>query len=482
MVYTYTSRLVTAILFSDVDAVLQGISGSSSITYSPMYHTTTAPPQFASYISIELPRKHIILPILFKGFNSSETTMMHSYFVKSTHHLRSYLQMVFKVSISSALYHPDTDLPDFTPWMEISILAGERGTEKILICMLPFDFFWLFSRNINISERPDALVEKILHYFLSPLWMVPDVRIISTSLTQAEFAKLLNHLQKKNLLTPYQIFLLTLGFPELSGFIKGSLSKNSIEDVLALKKVSGKLKLGKRDIIGGIYSIEESIFFIMNKEDDLEYSLFLKRLQRLISFTRNLIVLSRKRFREHISEMIQENLLLPVFSTIEDRILGIAFSMDFDHSFELAKSGLSDRKQRYIAGHITNEYPFIDVLSARASVLKQYRSIKIKKTGTGEERLGYLLSCLEGTEDYQNLLLAVGWFQISTAMKGLNPGIVNKLTSSLPEGARILIEDVLSGTINPNILHDEYRVKKSKKACVETILDLYAEGTIALQC
>lgn len=312
--------------------------------------------------------------------------------------------------------------------------------------------------------------------------MVPDFRIVSTSLEQAEFEKLLNHLQKKNLLTPYQIFLLTLGFPELSGFIKGSLSKNSIENVLALKKTAGKLKLGKRDIIGGIYSIEESLFLIMKDSEDLEYSLFMKRLQRLISFTRNLIALSRKGFREHISELIKEKLLLPVLSTIEDRILGMAFSMDPDHSFELAKSGLSDRKQRYIAGHMRNEYPFIDVLAARAFVLKQYRSIKIRKTGTGEERFEYLLSCFKGTEDYQNLLLAVGWFQISTAMKGSNPGIVNKLTSPLPEGARILIEDVLSGTINPNIIHDECRVKKAKKACVEAILDLYAEGTIAFQC
>ncbi len=482
MVHNYTSRLVTELLFGDIDTALQGITGSSSISYSPIRHASTVPPRIASCISIEFSRMHIILPILFRGFSSSEISMLHSHLSESTRHLRSYLQIIFNLSISSAVYHHNLELPEFTPWMEISILPGEPGREMLLTCMLPLVFFRLFSRNINESDRPDTLVKIVLSYFLTPLWMIPDFRIISTSLTQAEFRKLLNHLQTMNLLTPYQIYLLTLAFPDLSGSIKRSLSKNSIEDVIALKKISAKLKVGKRDIIGGIYSVEESLFFIINSAHDFEYSLFLKRLQRLISFTRNLIVLSRKGFREHISEMINENLLLPVLSTIEDRILGMAFSMDSEHSFELAKFGLSDRKQRYIAGYMSDEYLFVDVLSARATVLKKYRSLKIRKSGTGEERLEYLLSCFQETEDYQNLLLAVGWFQISTAMKGSHPGIVNKLKSPLPEGARILIEDVLSGTINPNIIHDECRVKKAKKACVEAILDLYAEGTIALQC
>jgi hypothetical protein len=361
-------------------------------------------------------------------------------------------------------------------------MPGVHETEKVLSVFLPLDFFRLFSKDIDICDSSETLAVKFLNYFEKPLWMLPDFRIIANSLTQTEFTKLFNHLQKQNLLTPYQIYLLTLGFPEVSGVIKRSLSKNSIKDVLALKKNAGKMNLGKRDIIGGIYSIEESIFFILKKADDLEYSLFIKKLQRLTFFARNLIILQRKEFRVHISEIIEDDLLLPVLSSIDDLILGMAFSMDAGDSFLLAKSGLSERKQMNIINCMNNEFSFIDVLSARQAILKQYRSLKIRKSGAEPERMEYLLSCLHSAEDYQNLLLSVGWFQLSTAMKGLHPSLVDKLLSFLPPGARILIEDVLSGTLNPNIIHDEGQMRKAKKTCVEAILELFGDGTIAFQC
>lgn len=480
MVYNHTSRLVTALLFNDIDTPLRDITGSDSIAYSPIYASIEESPSTSSIVCIDLPRLKIQIPLLIENFSSSELSMIHEYFFQSTRHLRCFLQIFFKRSVSSASYYKYAELTSFIPWMEIAIFPEGPENDKSIRLMLPVVFFRLFSKDIDSFLSPDSLVEKFLHYFKKPFWIMPDFRTLTDSLPHREFTKLFHYLLKKNRLTPYQIYLLTQGFPELSRAIKGSLSKNRIRDVLEFKKSVAKMKIGKRDILGGIYSVEESIFFIARDADDLDYSLFLKRLQRLITFASNLMVLAQKGFREWISGMIADTLLLPVLSVTDDHILGRAFSMDTDHSFVLACSNLTVRKQNNINFYISKEYTCSEVLSARAILLKKYRSMKIRKSGSGPERLEYLLACFSGPGDYQNLLLSVGWFHLSTAMKDSPANIVKKVVSPLPPGARILIEDVLAGTLNPNIIHDEGQVRKAKRVCVEAILNLYAEGTITL--
>ena len=59
---------------------------------------------------------------------------------------------------------------------------------------------------------------------------------------------------------------------------------------------------------------------------------------------------------------------------------------------------------------------------------------------------------------------------LSTALKNTRIDLVKIVTDPLPTPARYLIEDVLRGVINPNILHDELQINDARTQCVRSIL------------
>jgi hypothetical protein len=75
----------------------------------------------------------------------------------------------------------------------------------------------------------------------------------------------------------------------------------------------------------------------------------------------------------------------------------------------------------------------------------------------------------------------VGWFTLSTAMKGIQKKIVSSVLRHLPFSAGILIEDVLKGVVNPNILHDEMQINKARMVCVDSIVRLYFDALINIE-
>lgn len=92
-----------------------------------------------------------------------------------------------------------------------------------------------------------------------------------------------------------------------------------------------------------------------------------------------------------------------------------------------------------------------------------------------------LLTCMTGRSDYIHLLLSAGWFILSTALKGVAGKIQRRVLKGLPRSASVLIEDVLKGVVNPNILHDEMQIHKAQQTCVRLILQLFDEGIINLE-
>jgi hypothetical protein len=121
-----------------------------------------------------------------------------------------------------------------------------------------------------------------------------------------------------------------------------------------------------------------------------------------------------------------------------------------------------------------------DRLRARSSLISVFRKILIQRRRITHQSFEFLLMSIERPEDYNRLLLEIGWFVLSTACKELKKNILSKTIDCLYAPARCLIEDVLSGVVNPNIMHDEMQVNKARTLSVNAILSLYESGAIAL--
>jgi hypothetical protein len=361
----------------------------------------------------------------------------------------------------------------------ISILFPEE--EKYIQVLMPTQFFRLFSKNIEENFPAESIEKEMIHYITNPKWIVPDLKYLFQSLTNRELSELLNQLQKMNLLSTYQIFLITYAFPELSVKIKRVLSKNVVKDVLELKKRAGNLKVKKRDIVGGIYSIEESIYFLMQHEVYFSYSYFLRKMQNYIRRARNIEILFLKDFRSWIDEIIQKELLYQIIAKTDDRIIARAITKNTDMYLRIFSQFISERKLNDLQSLINESTPYEEIIRARIYFILNYRRLKMQRIRSDPHSLGHLILRFTRREDYIHLLLSVGWYILSTAMKGLRKRSIIGILKNIPFAPGFLIEDVLRGVVNPNILHDEIQIQKARMICVNAIVQLYDDGIINLE-
>jgi hypothetical protein len=478
--FNHASRLVTNLLFHDIDPVLQRITGTPVIAYSPVMDSAPRSVMVHSCIRIFSYNKEINIYISMHDLPIEQSASLQSFFDDVSADVKNILQLVFKKKCS-ANYIPYCNKKIYIKHYKqivISIINNDR--EQYLDLLLPADFFTLFSKIINSSSSSELIESEVLNFFKNPKWMIPELLFLFTALSSVELNHLINQLQRKNLLTTYQIFLIIQAYPDLSGLIKCVLSKNIINDVIQFNRKSDALKISRRDIAGGLYSVEESIYFIMRDESDIPYSQFLRSMQNIIQSSLNLDILLAKKFSGWISDIIADDFLYAALSVTEDAISAMALSKEPPSFIEQFREHVSETKMNDIRQLIKPDSPYDAVLRARINFLSHYRALKMKRIHVDPDRLEYLIVNFCNTSDYLYLLLSVGWFTLSTAMKGMNKKNIARVLPHLPISARILIEDVLKGIVNPNILHDEMQVTKAKTSCVESILQLYNDGIINL--
>ncbi len=380
--------------------------------------------------------------------------------------------LVFEQNLSTTIYTNQLK--------EIVLSLMFPDGEKSIHILIPFYFFSLFSNSLKPSSSAQFIEDEVISFFTNPQWMLPDISLLFNAVARPEFLTLISYLQKKNLLTPYQIFLLIQGFPELSGIIKNALSQNIINDVIHYNK-DKHLKITKRDIAGGIYSIEESLLMIATKGIDVSYSRLLKHIQHIVQLSLAGDVVSKKKFGAWLEDIQSQDLLYAAVSTTDDAVMAAAISRESDIYLPLLKKSLSERKLADIKELINPAKTFEEIMKARSEFLSNFRALKMKRIPVHHDRLEYLLSAFSNPNDYQYLLFSVGWFVLSTALKGISKKIVSSVVGHLPSKAGILIEDVLKGIVNPNILHDEMQISKARIRCVSIILQLYNGGRINLE-
>jgi hypothetical protein len=119
-----------------------------------------------------------------------------------------------------------------------------------------------------------------------------------------------------------------------------------------------------------------------------------------------------------------------------------------------------------------------ELLEARTRFAAALRTSRVRRIVRGRTDIGFILSRLASPVDFDTLLVEAGWFRIATALKGVGGEPRRRLLDGVALPARYLIEDMLNGTINPDILHDEARIRCAGWELSQCILELYERGAI----
>jgi len=480
MLFNHSSVIIGNLLFPDISNCLHDLLRGSNIAYSPIVDCSSTSDQIQLTLSLQSLIKKIDIHVSCCNFSTDEQKIFQQKTADMLHDMTTIFNVVCKKHFTITL---DRDLQQTiytSQFKEIVISFTASGEDKDIHIFLPLEFFSLFSISKYSTLSALDAEHVVINFFKNPQWLVPDIHYLFNSLDRIEFRSLIHYLQKNGSFMPYQIYLIISAFPDLTGKIKNTISQNSIDDVIRYNKDNNP-KVTKRDIAGGIYSIEESISMIMRDGIDLRYSVALRNIQHIVQLSLSTDMALKKDFPAWLAEMRSEDMLHATISSTEDTVIAAAIGRDSSSIFPILSEVITERKIENIQKMINPVISYNDVMKGRIAFISQYRKLKMNRTKAQPERFAYLLSSFANPNDYHYLLLSVGWFTLSTALKGLENKIISSVLHHLPLSAGILIEDVLKGVVNPNILHDEMQINKARMVCVNSIMRLYFDALIALE-
>ncbi len=480
MLFNHVSAIILNLLCYQIDRKLRDATGACSVAFSPVMDCASPSLRMHAGILLRTSSGEIAIHIGMDNVTPDELDRVQDLFAGTIHDSTIALNLICKKNFSPVFRRNASTTIYTNQSKEIALSLLFPDCEKNIHIVFPFHFFRLFSNSITPASPPQFIEDEVLRFFTNPKWMLPDISYLFNALTEPESIRLISYLQKKSLLTPYQIYLLIQAYPELSGTIKSALSQNSINDVIQYNKHK-QLKITKRDIAGGIYSIEESLLMIATEGIDVSYSRLLRHIQHIVRLTLAGDLVLKKKFSAWLAEIEKQGLLYATVSTTDDAVLAAAISRESDACLLLLKNSVSDRKLNDIRELLNPGKTYEEIMMARSAFLANFRKLKMKRFPVHPDRLEYLLSAFSNPYDYQYLLFSAGWFVLSTALKGINMKIVSSVVRHLPRKAGVLIEDVLKGIVNPNILHDEMQINKARIRCVSIIMQLYVDGRINLE-
>ena len=486
MIINHASKILFNIFFPEFDIFIKKISKTN---YAPTPLSESSNNLDSTNISFEIKShlKTFQFYIKLENFSNIEIEIFKEYIISSIYQRINLLQIILKKDLDhqsiNAFVH-DLNTTNFKS-IQISLMEEEKEEESFIKFYLPNNFLQLFVGKIEQNLNIEEIEKKIIEFFQNPKWAIPDLNILIKNLNEKELSNLFNKMKQKNLFSVYQIFLLTKACsyiwksPDLNLKIKKSLSKNQVFDVVQFKKYEKELKLTKRDLYEGIYSIEEGIYFLLKEDSDFFYSIFLKKVQQIIKNLLNFQLLEIKSFKEWICEMVETNLFYDIISVTKENLLAAAISRDLDYFLPILKNHVSQSKINSIIKYeqiLTHQ----EWMESQISIIKNYKKIRFRKSGIDHNSFEYLLVSFENSEEYIYIINNVGWFILSTALKEVKKKVVTNVISRFTPHIKNLIEDVLKGSINPNILHDEIQINKARMICVQAILNLYKDGIIKL--
>ncbi len=361
-------------------------------------------------------------------------------------------------------------------------MLGRGGISDpcIRIC-IPFSTLGLISADLASSPDEESLERAIIDYFCEPSRLFPDLGTMLDVLDNREIQDLLYRLQKNRLLSTYQICLIIAAFPGHSLRVRRCISANTANDVTEMmSSLKRNRSVTRRDLAGGIYSVEEAVYCLMMRGVDFGNAAFLREHRAMVASIADMETLMLFDFATWLKRMEDDALLYHVLAETGDRDVARALSGAGEIAVSIMERNMSSNKISEMLDLAKNPCTMDERIASRCRLVKTYRTLRVRKRNWGAESFEYLLRCVSHPRDFRRILMAAGWFAISTALKGAKPDSVKRMTDQLPAPARFLIEDVLRGVVNPNIIHDELQVDAARKRCVETMLLPVEDGAIAL--
>lgn len=482
MIFNLPSRILLNILFQDIVPFLRLLLKTDSIAVSSIMDCVSEETGLTYECILKTAFHEYTLFFKTTGFSSQENESLYKHLNDTSDHISLVSRMFLKKEISTHYTRLDqTRISDQNrTLLKIILSMPDTENRNELHINFPVSFLKLITPNVSDQMTSLEVEDAILNHFKNPRWILPDIESLLTTLSEKELGQLFNMLQKMNLLTIYQIFLLITAFPQHALKMKKSLSQNTIQDVLDFKSYTPGMKINRRDLMSGIYSVEESLYTLMRKNTDFSYSRFLSNITMIIKNMSNNEILQSKSFVQWIEDMAAKNLLYKTISVNSDEDIACACSADYEKVKEILRQHVSHNKIEEIEYHLKKTCPFTRMTEARILLILSYRKLLFRRHKSNPDSMDYMLARFRNKSDYTHLLLLVGWFVLSTALKGVNKNNSQKVVKSLPKPAQYLIEDVLKGVLNPNIIHDEMQINKAKELCVQEIQYLHEEGIIFL--
>ncbi len=478
MVLNLPSRIITSILLPDLETYLTKNFNFSDYAVSPL---TEHDDKYFDYeylygLKLQILRKTIYIHLYSEGPAEETKEKIIRFMSEKLYYIKIILNFIFRHNLKVDLIKKTSSKFTLKGLNRIDLSFTGANTNFYFTLLLPQDFLNLFPDK-NENTNRESTENKIITFFTNPINLLPDLSIILNSLNETEIQRLFYHLQNKNLLSPYQISIVLLSFPQYNDLIRNNLSKNIAKDVNTIIR---KTNFNKRDLIGGIYSIEEAVYQLMKRNEDFYYSKFISQIMGKIKMIQNARTLTSKNFYNWIKEIKKTGQLYQTISITKEEEITNAISGESDLYFNIFSSAISKKKLKDIFSKTnTEDVSVFKRMEAQVKFISNFKKLKIKKLNLGHENFPALLTKIE-KEEISYLLLGVGWYVLSTAFKGMNKNKIISKIDKIPLGAKYLIVDVLQGIINPNIIHDEIQINKARKTCVDELSSLYEDGLINL--
>ncbi|MFW5770571.1 MAG: hypothetical protein ACOCX9_03960, partial [Spirochaetota bacterium] len=430
------------------------------------------------------------LQILLYPENISETIWSQiEHYLEDSHYQREVIiSFLRKREFKSTLSHIHAD--EFTEetgkvehYSRLSFSFLHKKEMGILTMYVPHHFIRLISSQKK-SKAGHSMEESMKAFFRNTGNVFPSLRLLLQMFNDRELQKLLFHLHTKNLLSTYQLCILVRAFPSHALRVKHNLSKNMAGDVIdMMKQLEKKGGLSRRDLQAGVYSIEEALFMLLRQDEPVAYSRFLHNMQQTLTMIRCVELLEMKPFIRWLENMMEDRLLYDTVATLPDAELYRAFDSGDSEILALLRQHISGRKLSDILSPGTAPASPAEVQMSRCLMIRTYRHLWYTRSTATKPGLNFIkiMNDLLKPEEVRYVLYDTGWFVLSTALKGMSARTVQMYMPHLPSGARYLVEDVLHGILNPNILHDESQIRHARERCASRIINLHEEGIIHLQ-
>lgn len=475
--YAIAGKLLHQIFFPREAARFRHEDMLKRPVFTPLQIVSAGPPRASVYFSVRSQIERFVLCAVFNLNNPPEfsTEDFRQWGREVSLRIALVLKTKVDVDISSVAQSQDEQT------LYVLSRAIDRSDDNSAVELyIPLNFF---SRLAGISIETDAAaIETSLESIVRDgRFLFPDAPLLLECLDEASLQRLISQLRQSKLLTVYQISLLCLAFPQYAIKIKHALSKNSVKDVSEMMhRIRNDTTFSERDLLIGVYSVEDAIYRFIRAGGDVRYAAYLKELQNLTFELNARETFLLKSFEEWIEEIEREGLLYQVLVRIPDAAIALSFG-DETELFEKACGKIfSKRKLGDILKMRNDNATLDDKLRARLEVISAYRAVCVKRKNWGAESFDYIIRGMNDAASLRRLLLETGWFTLSTALKNMRGDVVAHILASFPKPARYLIEDVLRGVLNPNILHDELQIQEARARCVHTALELYEKGLIRI--